>query len=90
VTVDTTPAQDVYQVNGHQIRGYALLERRVSRATEYTGRVVLPWEWAGKRVKIVVAGEVIEGVPRAAGKQARLNVHGSHVGEVVSVVRVEP
>lgn len=42
MTVDTTPAQDVYQVNGHQIRGYALLERRVSRATEYTGRVCGP------------------------------------------------
>lgn len=87
---EDTRSPDVFQVDGHQIRGYEVLKRRVSRANKYAGRVTLPPEWAGKAVKVVLGGEVIDDYPRAAGNQARLNVHHSHVGEDAWVVRVEP
>lgn len=85
-----TPAPDTFQVDGHQIRGYEVLKRRVSRANKYAGRVTLPAEWAGKAVKVVLRGEVLDDHPRAAAAQARINVHHSHVGEEVWVVRIDP
>ena len=81
---------DIFQVDGHRIRGYELLRRKVSRSGKSSGRVVLPPEWAGKGVKVVLDGEVYEDWARAGGQQARINVHHSHIGEVVPVVRVDP
>jgi len=87
---EKTRPPNLFLVDGHQIWGYELIKRRVSRANKYAGRVSLPAEWAGKAVKVVLGGEVFDDYPRAAGNQARLNVHHSHVGEGAWVVRVEP
>jgi hypothetical protein len=86
---EKTRPPNLFLVDGHQIWGYELIKRRVSRANKYAGRVSLPAEWAGKAVKVVLGGEVIDDWVRAASNQGRLNVHHSHVGEMVSVIRVE-
>jgi len=87
---DEQPPLDTYLVDGHQIRGYELLERRVSQANKSSGRIVLPISWSNKRVKLIAGGEVIEIRAKPSGKQVRVNIHPNHIGETVRVIRIDP
>lgn len=83
-------APNLFSVSGHQVAGYELIARKVSRVNRFSGRITLPLDWAGKRVKIIIGDEVYDDVPRAVVKQARVNVHHKYVGETAHVVRLEP
>jgi len=68
------PEPEVFLVEGHQIKGYELLKRMVSRANSSSGRVVLPATWIGATVKVVLGGEIYDDYVRPGGNQGRLNV----------------
>ena len=83
------PEPEVFLVEGHQIRGYELLKRTVSRANKSSGRVVLPVDWIGLSVKIVIGGEVYEDYVRPGGNQGRLNVKIEHAQKTAWIIRTE-
>lgn len=78
---------DVFLVEGHQIRGYELLKRRVSRAHKTAGRIVVPVEWIGATVKVVFKDEIYDDYVRPGGNQGRLNIRSEYIGETAGVIR---
>lgn len=81
---------DIFTVEGHQIRGYELLKRIVSRANKSSGRIVVPVDWVGTSVKVVIGGEVYDDYVKPGGNQGRLNVKLEHVQKPAWVIRIEP
>ena len=81
------PEPEVFSVEGHHIRGYELLKRKVSKANSSSGRVVLPATWIGATVKVVLGGEIYDDYVRPGGNQGRLNVKIKHHQSEAIVIR---
>lgn len=84
---DKIPEPEIFSVEGHQIRGYELLKRTVSRANKSSGRVVLPVDWIGATVKVVLGGEIYEDYVKPGRNQGRLNAKLKYVQNEALIIR---
>jgi hypothetical protein len=86
---ESIPEPEIFFIEGHQIRGYELLKRKVSQANKYAGRIVVPVDWIGATVKVILGGEVYVDYVRPSSNQGRLNVKYEHIQKTAWVIRTD-